>query len=72
MTLRDAIKKARETKQAFRRKDWSHADWLIIRGSENSYGGGELFWEATGMQAQLFYCSDFIKTDWIMKSKERP
>lgn len=47
-----------------RRKRWTHADWLHVVGSNNSYGHGQLHYRASGTRAELFYVDDLIALDW--------
>lgn len=69
MTLKDVIEIAHVEAKPFRRKGWTHADWLKVAGQRDSYGNGVLFWES-GERVSLFFVSDLAGIDWHVKGEE--
>lgn len=63
MTLQEAIILARQLDLPIARHSWTHADSLVVKGHDRSYGGGELYWK-TGERVSLFYVDDFMSQDW--------
>ena len=63
MTLVEVIEKAND-KKLFRRRSWTHADFVKVKGGPTSYGGGEIVWEATGERVTLCYKNDLAANDW--------
>lgn len=63
------IQEAIETGKPFKRKSWTHADYLRVK-SKGGYGGGELFWVRGSSRANLFYVSDILADNWEVEERK--
>ena len=70
MTLPQVIETSIRHMKPFRRRNWSHADYIEVVGfGQDNYGNGELHW-TSGERARLFYITDLTADDWHIKGEE--
>ncbi len=60
MNIIEALKSGKP----FRRKGWAHADYWIVGGGPDTYGGGEIIFLSNKQPVTVLFTNDVIKDDW--------
>lgn len=67
MNLIEAVK----TGKPFRRKAWTHNDYMAWSGGHLAYGGGELVWASCKTRCHIAYRNDILIDDYEIFDEEK-